>query len=63
MPEITYNRDGDLLECIWGSGSYYGEWLDPRITLYRSHETGEVVGVCIEGASRLCGRPEASEAP
>lgn len=51
--DITYDSDGDSLEVLWDRSSFYGEFRNDWLTLYRSQETNKIVGLCISDVSRL----------
>ena len=53
-PAATYDRDGDCIEFLAGPDSFYGERVDDLVTVYYSHETGEIVGALLKGVSRFC---------
>lgn len=53
-PHAWYNRDGDLFEIIWKDDPAHAETCGD-LTLLRSMETGEVVGVEFFGPKRLMG--------
>ena len=55
-PQATYNADGDCIQFFVKPDSYYGERLDSFVTVYRSHETGELTGASIKGVSKFVGR-------
>lgn len=52
-PSATYDPDGDCIEFLARNDSFYAEWVDDLVTVYYSHETGEVVGSLITGVSRF----------
>ena len=53
-PFAFYSSAGDLVECFFTSEPYYGEWINPHLTIYRSDETDEIIGFVIENAKRFC---------
>lgn len=52
-PSATYDRDGDCVEFLVKPDSFYGERIDDVVTVYRSHDTDEVVGSLIKGVTHL----------
>lgn len=48
-PRIRYDPDGDCLEVLFEAGSYYGEYKDQRLTVYRERESDRIIGCIIEG--------------
>lgn len=52
FPLVSYDPDGDSIEVLLTNESYYAQWRGD-VTVYRSQETDEVVGVLIEGARAL----------
>jgi hypothetical protein len=50
-PSATYDPDGDCIEFIAKPDSFYGERIDDLVTVYYSHETNDIVGSLIKGAS------------
>lgn len=59
-PSAYYDPDSDLLMCHFSGSSYYGEWLDQHVTVYRDQETKEVVGFEINNARAFVERYLAS---
>jgi hypothetical protein len=55
-PSATYDPDGDCVEFLVTPDSFYGERIDDVVTVYRSHDTDEVVGSLIKGVTRLLKR-------
>ena len=53
-PTATYDRDGDCIEFLASPDSFYGERVDDLVTVYYSHDTGEIVGALIKGVSKFC---------
>ena len=51
-PFVFYN-DGGEIEVFGKQDSYYGEWINPHLTLYRSEVTNEIIGCCIHDAAWL----------
>jgi hypothetical protein len=52
-PLVAYDRDGDILEMVWDDESFAGKYVNGWLTLYLGQHTGRVVGLVIEGFSRL----------
>lgn len=52
-PFAFYNVHGDMIEVYWENVSGYGEWLNSTITLMKARDDHRVIGVVIEGVSRL----------
>jgi hypothetical protein len=53
QPTATYDPDGDCIEFTAKPDSFYAERIDDLVTVYYSHETGEIVGSLIKCVSRL----------
>ncbi len=53
-PTATYDPDGDCIEFLATTGSFYAERVDDLVTVYFSQENGEVVGSLIKGVSAFC---------
>jgi len=53
FPLSRYDEDSDSFEFISSGADYYAERLDSVVTLYRSEETGEIVGVFLEGLGKM----------
>ena len=58
-PGWFYDKDAKSVYALWEDVPYYGEVLNPRITLYRAHKrVGDkpkerVIGVMIKGIESL----------
>lgn len=52
-PMAYYDPDGDCIEFIAKPDPFYAERVDGLVTVYRSFETGEIVGSLIKGVRRL----------
>lgn len=50
----TYDPDGDCIEFIARPDSFHAERIDDLVTVYYSHETNEIIGSLIKGASKFC---------
>ena len=35
LPSLYYNKDGEQIEVFHSSDSYYAEWIDSNLTLYK----------------------------
>lgn len=57
-PHVWYNTDGDMIEVYWKKDNSYGVWINHNLTLLKSQDTDEVVGVLIEDVSRFIGKNE-----
>jgi len=55
LPVADYDPDGDCIEFIAAPDSYYAERIDPLVTVYRSQESGEIVGSLIKGVRKFLG--------
>ena len=53
-PTVTYDPDGDCVEFLARPDSFYAERVDDLVTVYYSHQTGNVVGSQIKGVSKFC---------
>ncbi len=53
-PTVTYDPDGDCVEFLARPDSFYAERVDDLVTVYYSHQTGDVVGSQIKGVSKFC---------
>ncbi len=53
-PEAYYDPDGDCIEFLVKPDSFYARRLDDLVTVYYSHETGEIVGSLIKGVTSFC---------
>jgi len=51
QPTAIYDPDGDCIEFLAKPDSFYAERVDDLVTVYYSHETGEVIGSLIKGVS------------
>jgi hypothetical protein len=51
-----YSRDGDSLSFYFRDEPSYGERVDQLLTLYRSIETGDIVGCQIKGVQCILKR-------
>ncbi len=51
-PMLSYDSDGDCVEVLIKPDSVYAERVDARVSLYRSQETGEVIGLFVEGVAQ-----------
>ena len=49
-----YNQDGDMIEVYWSDEPCYAECLGD-ITVERSFETKQIVGIKIHGVTKLAG--------
>ena len=52
-PMVNHVPEGDAIEAHWSNETYFGEWICPGLTLYRGRSSGQVVGVFIDGLSRI----------
>lgn len=52
-PSATFDSDGDCLEFIAKPDSFRAHRIDDLVTVYYSHETGEIVGSLIKSFSRF----------
>lgn len=48
-PCWLFNEAGQQIEVYWSNVPFYGEQLNESMSLYRSQETKEIVGVVIYG--------------
>jgi hypothetical protein len=53
-PSATYDKDGDCIEFLVSSDSFYAERVDDLVTVYYSQGTGEIIGSLIKGVSAFC---------
>jgi hypothetical protein len=53
-PFAEYDADGDCIEFFAKPGPYYADRIDGLLTVYKSQESGEIVGSHIKGVSHLC---------
>jgi len=51
FPLSYLDKKNDCLEILFADDAYNGERIDGRVTIYRSIETRELVGVLIKGLS------------
>ncbi len=54
LPKAVYDPDGDCIEFVAKPDSFRAERVDDLVTVYYSHETGDIIGSLIKGVSRLC---------
>ncbi len=52
-PFATYDSDGDCTEFLTSGDTFYAERVDDLLTVYRSQDTGEVIGSLVKGVSGL----------
>ena len=52
-PFAWYCEEGDLLEVYLTNEVCYGKWLGNGITVMKSQETDQVVGIIIDGVKGL----------
>jgi len=52
-PGAYYDPDGDCIEFFAKTGGFYAERIDELLTVYRSRESGEIIGSLVKGISRL----------
>jgi hypothetical protein len=55
VPQVHYDRDGNCIEAVFTSESFYADYVSAKLTVYRSQRTGEIVGVFIPAAKQLVG--------
>jgi hypothetical protein len=48
-PLVVEIPEGDCLEVFLTAEDYYGQWIDHDLTVYRSFESGRVVGAVFSG--------------
>ena len=53
-PFAEYDADGDCIEFFVKPDPYYADRIDGLLTVYRSQETGTIVGSLIKRVSQLC---------
>lgn len=59
QPNAWFNEDGDFLEVDWDDSRSYGEQTkNGRMTIMRSIETEEIVGVKVYGIRKLMSMEE-----
>lgn len=56
QPLATFDPDGDCIEFFAKPAPFHAERLDDLVTVYRSHETDEIVGSLIKGVAAFCRR-------
>jgi hypothetical protein len=47
-PHAYYDSDGDCIEFLARPDNFHAERIDDLITVYRSEETGEVIGCLLK---------------
>ena len=52
-PMVHYDPDGDCIEFLASSDSFYAKRIDHLVTVYYSQETNEIVGSLIKGVSKF----------
>jgi hypothetical protein len=57
-PQVYYNKAGDMIEVMWESADYYGEYINPGLTLYKAQDDNRVVGCEINWISDLMKKSE-----
>lgn len=62
MPDVSYSHAGRCLYVYLTRDPYYGEYINPNLTLFRSQETKEIVGMEIGGIAKLMKEAEEKEA-
>jgi hypothetical protein len=50
---FVMKNEGDEIEVFASRDDYHAKWINPHLSLYFSDETGNLVGCCIHGVSRL----------
>jgi hypothetical protein len=53
-PTAILDPDGDCIEFLAKPDPFYAERVDDLLTVYYSHETGEIVGSLLKGVSKFC---------
>jgi hypothetical protein len=53
QPVAVYDADGDCIEFLSRPDPFYAERVDGLITVYRSQESGQVIGSLIKGIHPL----------
>lgn len=48
-PMVSYDPDGDSIECLLSNEPFHARRLDGWVTVYYGEETGKVVGCFIKG--------------
>jgi hypothetical protein len=52
-PSIHYVHEGDCIELFVKPDPFYGEYVNSHLTVYKSQETNEIVGVLISDMHKL----------
>ena len=52
-PEPWYNEYGDCIHFHWRKDSFYRDFVDDKLTIYRSNENNDAVGCQIKGVHAL----------
>lgn len=52
-PLAFYNDEGDCIEFLFSSESYYGERVDDLLTVYQGRDSGQIIGALIKGVKRF----------
>lgn len=52
-PLAIYNKDGDMIEWYIDRVSYYAEYVNNLITIYRAEDDGRVIGGCIKNIAHI----------
>lgn len=53
-PFVFYNPPGDEIEVFFSRDDYYGEWINPHLTVYyKEGNDKEIIGCCIHSVNRL----------
>ena len=50
-PTAYYDPDGDCIEFVAKPDSFYGKRIDDLLTIYYSHDSGEIVGSLLKGVN------------
>jgi len=53
-PTAYYDPDGDCIEFLARPDNFHGERVDDLVTVYRSEETGEIIGSLLKGVTPFC---------
>ena len=53
QPGATYDPDGDCIEFLASDESFYGERIDPLVTVYYGRESHAIIGSLIKGVSQF----------
>lgn len=56
--EPWYNKDGDCIMYIWSNEDTIGDWLNERITVFRSPRERSIIGFAVYGISAIMGEGE-----